>query len=174
MMSTEVLFGPVSNTTSLVVSPLRRLPAALGSCTGDAGGGCPYIPAQEVQRSGISLAAHCPGNMMNGWNTLRFRTFGPNITYDGLCADLPPLASGITYAMSSFDVVDGSPSRRQLLLPADDGGERPERQLLGEVPPDQQGRSDLQLLSDPAIRNNAGRARRRGLKLPVVIKPGEA
>lgn len=55
-----------------------------------------------------------------------------------------------------------SPRRRQLLLPAKDRGGHPERQLMGDVPPDQQGRSDWQFPSDPAIGNIIGRARGLG------------
>jgi hypothetical protein len=41
---------------------------------------------------------------------------------------------------------------------------------MGELLPDQQGRSDRQLTSDPAIGNNAGKARSRGPKPPLVVK----
>jgi hypothetical protein len=60
--------------------------------------------------------------------------------------------------MPTLDLVVGSPHRQQLLLPAQHGGERPERRLLGEVMPDQEGRSERQLTRDLAIRNSAGRA----------------
>jgi hypothetical protein len=37
--------------------------------------------------------------------------------------------------MSISDVMDGTPTRRQLLLPAQGVGEYPERRLLGDDPP---------------------------------------
>ncbi len=44
--------------------------------------------------------------------------------------------------MSISDVMDGTPTRRQLLLPAQGVGKYPERRLLGDEPPQRAAVSD--------------------------------
>jgi hypothetical protein len=55
--------------------------------------------------------------------------------------------------MTASDAVDGSPPRQELLLPTRDGGDCFERQFMGELKPDQLGKSDRQFMRDPAIGN---------------------
>ena len=53
--------------------------------------------------------------------------------------------------MPTLDLVVGSPHRQQLLLPAQHGGERPERRLLGEVLPQRSVIGEWLNWNDPAV-----------------------